>query len=92
MPKHKSFSGIVDAPEYVELISLNNQQCMARPTFIRLHRNDRNAGLCCYLFAVNLDRCMGNCNTLNDLSNNVIVPKKTEYLNLSVLNMIAGKN
>ena len=65
---------------------------MARPTFIRLHRNERNAGLCCYLFAVNLDRCMGNCNTLNDLSNNVIVPKKTEYLNLSVLNMIAGKN
>ena len=92
MPKHKSFSGIVDAPEYVEWISLNNQQCMARPTFIRLHRNERNAGLCCYLFAVNLDRCMGNCNTLNDLSNNVIVPKKTEYLNLSVLNMTAGKN
>ena len=33
--------------------------------------------LCYYLFEVNLDRCMGSCNTLNDLSNNVCVPNKT---------------
>ena len=27
---------------------------------------------------VNLDRCVGSCNTLNDLSNKVSVPNKTE--------------
>ena len=32
------------------------------------------------------------CNTLNDLSNNVCVPNKTEDLNLSVFNMITGIN
>ena len=31
-----------------------------------------------------LDRCVGSCNTLNDLSNRVCVLKKTEDLNLSV--------
>ena len=27
---------------------------------------------------VNLDRCVGSCNTLNDLSNKVSVPNETE--------------
>ena len=36
----------------------------------------------------NLDGCLGSCDTLNDLSNKVWVPNKTEDLNLSVFNMI----
>ena len=39
---------------------------------------------------VDLDRCVGSCNTLNDLSNKVCVPNKTEDLNLSVFSMITG--
>ena len=39
-----------------------------------------------------LDRCVGSCNALNDLSNKVCVRNKTKDLNLSVLNMIAGIN
>ena len=35
---------------------------------------------------------MGSCNTLNDLSNRICVPNKTEGLNLNVFNMIAGIN
>ena len=45
-----------------------------------------------YPRAVKLDRCVGNCNTLNDLSNKVCVPNKIEDLNLSVLNIITGIN
>ena len=29
---------------------------------------------------IKVDRCVGNCNTLNDLSNKVCVPNKTENL------------
>ena len=43
-------------------------------------------------FAVELDKCAGSCNTLNDLSNRVCVPNKTEYLNKKDFNMITGKN
>ena len=43
-------------------------------------------------FAVKLDRCVGSCNTLNDLSNKVCIPNKTEDLNLSVFNMIIAIN
>ena len=42
--------------------------------------------------SVKLDRCVGSCNTLNDLSNKVCVPNETEKLNLSVFNMITGMN
>ena len=41
---------------------------------------------------VKLYRCVRYCNTLNDLSNKVCVSNKTEDLNLSVFNMIAGIN
>ena len=37
-------------------------------------------------------RCVGSCNTLNDLSNKVCVLSKTKDLNLSVFNMITGIN
>ena len=42
--------------------------------------------------AINLDRQVGSYNTLNDFSNKVCVPKKTEDLNLSVFNMNTGIN
>ena len=41
---------------------------------------------------VKLNRCVGSCNTLNDLSNTVCVPNKTEDLNIHVSDMIARKN
>ena len=43
-------------------------------------------------FVVKLDRYVISYNTLNDLSNKVYVPNKTEDLNLSVFNMFTGKN
>ena len=43
---------------------------------------------------VKLDRCVGNCNAFNDLSNKVYVPNKTEDLACStcVFNMITRVN
>ena len=41
---------------------------------------------------VRLDRFVGSCNTLNDLSNKVCVLSKTKDLNLSVFIMITGIN
>ena len=45
-----------------------------------------------YPFAVKLDRCVGSCNTLNDLFDKVRVPNKTEDLNIHVFKMISGIN
>ena len=39
-----------------------------------------------------LDTCVDSCNTLNDLSNKVYVPNKTEDLDLSMFSMITEIN
>ena len=54
--------------------------------------NEYSQELHYYPFTVKLNRCVGSCNTLNDLSNKVCVPNKTENLNLNVFNMITGIN
>ena len=51
---------------------------MAEPTLYYLHSNECGQEFHYYLFAVKLERCVGSCNTLNDLSNKVCIPNKTE--------------
>ena len=57
-----------------------------------LHYNEYGQEFRYYPFAVKLDRYIGNCNNLNDLSNKVCISNKTEILNLSVFNMNTGIN
>ena len=65
---------------------------MTQPTLINLHPNEYSKEFHYYPFAVKLDRYIGSCNTLNDLSNKVWVPNKTKDLNLGFYNMITGIN
>ena len=85
-------SNIVNGSSHTKCVLLSNQKCMIQPTLINLHPNEYSQEFHYYPFAVKLDRCVGSCNTLNDLSNKVCVPNKTKDLNLSVLNMITGIN
>ena len=61
---------------------------MTQPTLINLNPNEYSQELLHYSFEVNLDRCIGSYNTLNDLSNKVCIPNKAEDINLIVFNMI----
>ena len=64
----------------------------ARLILINLDPNEYSQELHYYPFTAKLGRCNGSCNTLNDLSNKVCVPNKTEDLNLNLFNMIPGIN
>ena len=65
---------------------------MTQPTLINLHHNKCSDELQYYSVVAELDRCIGSYYTLENLSNKVCVPNKTEDLNLSVFNMITGIN
>ena len=65
---------------------------MTPPALIYLHSNEYSHEFHYYPFMVKLDRCVGSCNTLNDLSDKLCVPNKKKDLNLSVFNMITGIN
>ena len=64
----------VTAYDHTKCVSLNNQQYVIEPKVINLHLNEYSQGLLYYQFAVDLDKCVGSCNTFNDLSNIVCVP------------------
>ena len=71
---------------------LSNRKGMIQSTLINLYPNEHSQEFHYYPFSVKSDRCIGSCNTLNDLSNKVCVPNKTEDLCLSVSNIITGIN
>ena len=73
-------------------VLFSNEKCEIQPTLINLHPIEYSQDFCYYPFAVKLDRCVGSCNTVDDLSNKVYVPNKTEDLNLSVFNMVTEGN
>ena len=61
---------------------MSNRKCMIHLTLINLHLNQYSQESHYYPFAFKLDRCVGKCNTLNDLSNKVCVPNKTKDLKI----------
>ena len=83
---------IINASNHTKCISLINQKCEIQPTLINLHPNEYNQELHYYPFMFKLGKCVGSFNTLNDSSNKVCVPHKSEDLNIHVFNMIAWKN
>ena len=54
---------------HTKCVWLSNQKCMIQPTLINLHPDEYTQELHYYPFSVKLNRCVGTCNTLNDLSN-----------------------
>ena len=82
-------TSIVNGSNHTKCVSLSNKKFMTQPTLVDLHPNEYSQELHYYPFAVKLDRCVGSCNTLNDLSKKACVPNKT---NLSVFKLITGIN
>ena len=73
-------TGLAFGSNHTNYVSLSSQKCMTQLTLINLHPNEDNQEFHYYPFAVKLDRYVGSCNTLNDLSNKVCVLNKTEDL------------
>ena len=56
-------------------MSLNNEQCKTRLTFIDVNPVE----LKYYLFMISLDKCNGSCNIIDDLSAKICAPNKAKY-------------
>ena len=72
-------SNIFNTSNHSNWISLSNPKCMIQIILIKLHSNEYCQEFHYYPFSVKLDRCVGSCNVLNDLSNKEIVPKNRRF-------------
>ena len=78
-------TSLVNASSHTKCVSLSNQKCEIQHDLTNLHPNKYSQELHYYPFVVNLDKRVGSRNTLNDSSNKVSIPNKTEDLNIHFL-------
>ena len=78
-------SSITDA---LHCISINNQECKVRPKVIDVSSNNPIF----YPFSVKINRCSGNCHSINDPYVRICVPDTVKNLNVKVFNLITLTN
>ena len=64
-------TSIINASNHTKYVLLSNQKCEIQPTLVNLHPNLHNQEFHNYTCSVELDRCVGSCNSINDANVNV---------------------
>ena len=64
-------TNIFNGSNHKKCVSLSNQKCMIQPTLINSHPNEYSQEFYYYPFVINLDRCVGSWNTLNEMKCNL---------------------
>ena len=69
-------------------VSMNNQECKVRPEIVNVSSNNPIF----YPFSVKINRCSGNCNSINDPYARICVPDVVENLSVKVFNLMSRSN
>ena len=72
----------------LKCISMNNQECKARPKIIDVNNNEPVF----YSYSIKVNKCGGSCNTINDPFAKLCVPDITKNINVKVFNLMARIN
>ena len=79
---------VSDQKGLIKSVSLNNYLCQARPTLV--NRNSEKTFF--YLFNINVNKCGGSFNTINDPRAPVCVPNKMKDMNAKLFHLMSGVN
>ena len=69
-------------------VSMNIQECKVRPEFVDISSNNPIF----YPFSVKINRCSGNCNSINDPYAKICVPDIVNNLSVKVFNLMSRTN
>ena len=72
----------------LNFVSMNNQECKVRPEIISINSNNPIF----YPFSVKINRCSGNCTSINDPYAKICVPDVVKKLNVKVFNLMSRTN
>ena len=72
----------------LECISVNNQECKARPKIINVN-NDEPVF---YPYSIKVNKCSGSCSSINDPYAKLCVPDITKNTNVKVFNLMSRIN
>ena len=93
------FFGNLTNVNSLKCISIKNHECKVRPKIINVNNNNNNNNNInnnndplFYPFSIKINRCNGDCNTINDPYARICVPDIIKYLNLKVFNLMSRTN
>ena len=74
----------------LECVSVVNRKCMSRPKILNVNEGVGEALF--YLYNVQVNKCSGSCNTLDDPMTRICVPKIIKNINMKVYNFLIRLN
>ena len=69
-------------------VSMNIQKCKVRPKIVDINSNSPMF----YPFSIKVNKCSGNCNSINDPYAKICVPNAVKDSNVSVFNLMSRNN
>ena len=72
----------------LDCVSVVHEKCMARPKITQTNANEPVF----YPFSIKVNKCGGDCNTINDPMAKLCVPDTVKDMNIKVLNMLSRIN
>ena len=74
----------------LECVSVVNQKCMSRPKILNV--NERIGEALFYLFNVQVNKCNGSCDALDNPMSKICVPKIIKNVNIIIYNFLMRLN
>ena len=72
----------------LECISMNNQECRARPKMIGTNANEPVF----YPYSIKVNKCSGSCNNINNPYAKLCIPDVIKKINVKVFNLMSRIN
>ena len=72
----------------LECISMNNQECRARPKMININANEPMF----YPYSIKINKCSGSCNNINNPYAKLCIPDIIKKINFKVFNLMSRIN
>ena len=82
------FSSNLPSVKSLGCISMNSQECKARPQIVNVNSNNPIF----YPFSIKTSKCSGSCNNINDPYPKICVPNVVKDLNVKVFNLMSRTN
>ena len=72
----------------LKCVSMNNHECKVRPKILNINSNEPSF----YPYSILVNKCSGNCNSINDPYAKLCIPGVAKDMNIKVFNLMSRTN
>ena len=72
----------------LKCVSMSNQECKVRPVIVNINSDESSF----YPYSIQIKKCSGSCNNINDPYTKLCVPNVIKYMNVKVFHLMSRTN